>query len=127
MGNTHTKLLAGAFSVLSVMQFFMVYDLNRQLDQFVEVASVVTVRPFPFHRLRTAAPARNADRRVNSQLNAINSNLPDVVENRNINGGRIPAGEIEDQKPDCTWVVTTRGPRCLTGTDTSRFTPTGIQ
>ncbi len=39
MANTHTKLLAGAFSVLAVAQFFMVSDLSKQVTLYTENAT----------------------------------------------------------------------------------------
>jgi hypothetical protein len=54
MGNTHTKLLAGAFSVLSVMQLFMVSNLANQVNQFTEnsTASIVAAVPRSAHYMR---------------------------------------------------------------------------
>ena len=84
MGHTHTKLLAGAFSVLSVMQFFMVYDLDRQVNQFTEVASVTTTRLFPrvmnakLKTVQNRAELRNLEIRKGQSLK-------DIIENRSLN------------------------------------------
>lgn len=78
MGHTHTKLLAGAFSVLSVAQFFMVSNLSTQVNQYTENATASIVAAAPMHtrkmqdarlqqrfmhakRLRSAAGAETTD------------------------------------------------------------------
>lgn len=47
MGNTHIKLLAAAFSVLSITQFFMVSNLAHQVNTYTDnaTASIVAAAP----------------------------------------------------------------------------------
>ncbi len=54
MGNTHTKLLAGAFSVLSIAQFFMVSNLASEVNQYTEnaTASIVAAAPMRVRLMR---------------------------------------------------------------------------
>ena len=53
MGHTHTKLLAGAFSVLSVMQFFMVSNLSNEFNTYTENATASMVASMPMRTART--------------------------------------------------------------------------
>lgn len=68
MGNTHTKLLAGAFSVLSIAQFFMVSNLASEVNQYTEnaTASIVAAAPMRMHLMRMQ-DERIKSRFVNAQ------------------------------------------------------------
>ena len=62
MTNTHTKLLAGAFSVLSIAQFFMVSNLANQFNQYTEnaTASIVAAAPMHMRLVRTKTMYKSA-------------------------------------------------------------------
>jgi hypothetical protein len=59
MGHTHTKLLAGAFSVLSVAQFFMVSNLANEFNQYTENATASIVAAAPMHMSLVRSQSRS--------------------------------------------------------------------
>ncbi len=69
MGNTHTKLLAGAFSVLSVLQLFMVSDLANQVNLYTENVTASMVAATPMNSmLRTRAKTLPYDARTKAKI-----------------------------------------------------------
>lgn len=87
MGNTHTKLLAGAFSVLSVMQFFMVYDLSNQVNNFTVTAAVSSdnVRPAIMRlRFKNGASARITNRGDRQLERLEGADLTKIIQTRSV-------------------------------------------
>lgn len=64
MGNTHIKLLAAAFSVLSITQFFMVSNLAHQVNTYTDNVTASIVAAVPMRErvhLRRSLPLKRGD------------------------------------------------------------------